>query len=126
VGEDVGAAISVGPSATRILEKLHFDRQRVGSLPAGSTQVFDLEGKLRVNKECNCIPQYGAVWLFNHRADLRAEFLRLATINDRDAGIPGQLAKIHWNTSVVDVDVEEGRLVLDTGEEVIADLVIGT
>ena len=120
-----GATINVGPKGVRILDTLHFDRRKAGSISVGATQVYSREGKLMLDKRTDYAAQYGADWLFHHRADLRAEFLRLATTDDRGSGISGVPAKIHWNTSVADVDVEEGRIVLASAEKVFADLVIG-
>lgn len=123
--QEAGAAINIGPNGVRILDALQFDRLRAGSISVGATRVYNKEGKLTLEKQTDYAAQYGADWLFHHRADLRAEFLRLATTSDENSGIPGNPAKIHWNTSVADVDVEEGRVVLASGEEVFSDLVIG-
>ncbi|KAH7084893.1 hypothetical protein BKA63DRAFT_401100 [Paraphoma chrysanthemicola] len=122
--QEAGAAINIGPNGVRILDTLHFDRLKAGSISVGATQVYNKDGKLTLDKTPDYAAQYGADWLFHHRSDLRAEFLRLATTSDADSGIAGRPAKIHWNTPVAEVDVEEGRVVLASGEEVFADLVI--
>lgn len=123
--QEAGAAINIGPNGVRILDTLHFNRLNAGSISVGATQVYNKEGTLTLDKKTDYAAQYGADWLFHHRTDLRAEFLRLATTNDKDSGIPGRPAKIHWNVSVASVDVEDGRVVLDSGEEIVADLVVG-
>ncbi len=122
---EVGAAINVGPNGVRILDTLHFDRSKAGSLPVKATKVFDKDGKLRMNSLKNYAEDYGADWLFQHRADLRDEFLRLATVESESSDIPGRPARVHWGCGIVDVDPEAGKIVLTSGEEVFADLIVG-
>ncbi|KAK1991601.1 FAD/NAD(P)-binding domain-containing protein [Colletotrichum falcatum] len=121
---EVGAAINVGPNGVRILDTLHFDRARCGSLPVQGTKVFNKEGKLVMDSLKNYAQEYGADWLFQHRADLRDEFLRLATADPDTSGIPGRPARVLWNSAVAGVDAEAGRIFLESGEEVEADLIV--
>lgn len=122
---EVGAAINIGPNGVRILDTLHFDRVKAGSLPVQATKVYDKTGKLTLDKQVSYTEKYGADWLFHHRADLRAEFLRLATAETNTSSIPGQPATVCFGQEVVKVDVESGRVTLAGGEVVEADLVIG-
>jgi salicylate hydroxylase len=129
---EVGAAINIGPNGVRILDSLHFDRSRAGSLAVCGTKVYDKAGQLKMDKYTNYKERYGADWLFQHRADLRAEFLRLATADSSDSSdtgssgiIPGLPAQVYWDCPVREVDPEEGKVILASGEEVSADLIIG-
>ncbi|KAF5566030.1 salicylate hydroxylase [Fusarium phyllophilum] len=61
---------------------------------------------------------------FQHRADLRGEFLRLATEDTGISGTPGRPAEVLWDQKVIDIDAEEGRITLASGEQVEADLVL--
>lgn len=122
---EVGAAINVGPNGVRILDTLGFDRSRAGSLPVAATKVFTKEGHLQLNENNNYKDKYGADWLFQHRADLRGEFLRLATEATGVSGIAGRPAEVLWDQKVIDIDPEEGQITLASGEQVKADLVIG-
>lgn len=122
---EVGAAINIGPNGVRILDTLHFDRLKADSLPVKATKLYNREGKLMLDKQSNYAEQYGADWLFHHRADLRTEFLRLATVDSESSGIPGRPAQVHWGKEVADVDPEAGKIVLASGEEVQADLIVG-
>ncbi|KAL3480493.1 FAD/NAD(P)-binding domain-containing protein [Aspergillus californicus] len=119
---EAGAAINVGPNGVRILDSLNFDRGRVGSLAVCGTKVYNKAGELTLDKYTNYKDRYGADWLFQHRADLRAEFLRLATAGSED--IPGRPAQVYWDCPVKEVD-PEGKVILASGEEVSADLIIG-
>ncbi|KAL2837585.1 hypothetical protein BJX68DRAFT_280156 [Aspergillus pseudodeflectus] len=134
---EVGAAINVGPNGVRILDSLHFDRARAGSLAVCGTKIWNKAGELLMEKHTDYKEQYGADWLFQHRADLRAEFLRMATADTSSASdadssggggsdiyIPGRPAEVFWNCPVEEVDPEKGTLILASGEEVAADLII--
>ncbi|USP78368.1 salicylate 1-monooxygenase [Curvularia clavata] len=122
--QDVGAAINVGPNGVRILDTLNFDRSKAGSMPVGVEKIFNKEGNLVIDKHTKYAETYGADWLFHHRADLRAEFLRLATANSKESGIPGRPAELHWNAHIVDVDPEQGKVVLASGQELFGDLIV--
>ncbi|KAJ6022817.1 hypothetical protein N7460_013212 [Penicillium canescens] len=121
---EVGAAINIGPNGVKILEQLGFDRTRVGSLPVGRTLTWNKQGELKLESEMKCVEEYGADWLFNHRADLRDEFLRLATASSDDLKIGGAPAIIRYGAEVVNVDVDQGVLTLASGEVITAHLII--
>ena len=122
---EAGAAINIGPNGVQILDTLHFDRSNAGSLAVCGTRVYDKDGDLKMDKYNNYMETYGSDWLFQHRADLRAEFLRMATAHSESSGIPGQPAQVYWNCPVTEVDPEGGKIILASGEEITADLIIG-
>jgi salicylate hydroxylase len=93
---EVGAAINIGPNGVKILESLGFDRNRVGSIPVGRTLTWNKEGELKHEAELTCREEYGADWLFNHRADLREEFSRLATAPSDELKVPGSPAAVRF------------------------------
>jgi len=122
---EVSAAITIGPNGVRILDTLHFDRCRAGSLPVKVTKVYDREGNLKLDKQIECAEKYGADWLAHHRGDLRTEFIRLATADSETTGIPGQPAKVVYGREVVDVDPEAGMVTFANGDVLMADLIVG-
>lgn len=125
-GHEVGAAINLGPTAVKIIDNLGFDRKRAGSVVANSVRSLDKAGKLLQTNDMTkfaCISQ--ADWLFQHRADLWSEFVRLATAPSATLGISGQPAKVLWGSEVVSVDVESGDVVLADGGKIGSDLIIG-
>lgn len=75
--------------------------------------------------ETDYAQDYGSPWLFQHRADLRAVFLRLATARSQELGLRGMPAKVRYGAKAVDVDVEAETVTLEGGEKLDADLVIG-
>lgn len=122
---EVGAAINVGPNGVQILDTLGFDRKRVGSLAVEQTKSYGVNGDLLHHLKRSYVDDFGADWLFQHRADLRNEFVRLATDESKALGIQGEPAKMQWGVEVVGVDVEAGLLKFADGGEVKADLIIG-
>ncbi|CZR56774.1 related to salicylate 1-monooxygenase [Phialocephala subalpina] len=121
---EAGAAINVGPNGVRILSQLDFDRERVGSISVGTTRTWKKDGMLVQDTQVDFEKDYGAPWYFQHRADLRDEFLRLASAPSEELGIKGQPAVIRYGEKVVDIDVESGIVTLESGEKIESDLVV--
>lgn len=122
---EVGAAINVGPNGVRILDTLGFDKSLAGSMPVGANKAYSKDGKLTLEKYPKYFEEFGADWLFHHRADLRTEFLRLATVDSNSLGISGHPAQVRWGCEIKGVDPDSGKLVLASGEEIEADLIVG-
>ncbi|PVH85179.1 FAD binding domain protein [Cadophora sp. DSE1049] len=121
---EVGAAINIGPNGARILSTLGFDKTKGGCLEVGLTRTWNKEGKLLQEDPKDFMKEYGAPWLFQHRADLRKEFLRLATEDSEALGVNGKPAILRYNAKVVDVNVDDGVVFLESGEMIEADLVV--
>ncbi|KAK2133914.1 hypothetical protein NOF04DRAFT_1173071 [Fusarium oxysporum II5] len=123
----IGAGLA-GLLAARVLREKHnvkvYERSSSPIEVGAAINVFTKEGHLQLNENNNYVDKYGADWLFQHRADLRGEFLRLATEDTGVSGIPGRPAEVLWNQKVIDIDPEEGQITLASGEQVKADLVI--
>lgn len=91
----------------------------------GCTRTWNKEGKKIQDTDIDFKKEYGAPWYFQYRADLRAEFLRLASAPSAELGIQGHPATIRYGQKVTDVDVESGLVTLASGEKIESDLVIG-
>lgn len=125
-GHEVGAAINLGPNGVRIIEELGFDQTRCQSVPCGETRTLHKNGTLLVSASMKYLKEmYGAEWLFQHRADLWNEFLRLAVCSSQQLGISGQPATILWGHEVINVDIESGDVFLSDGRKLESDLVVG-
>jgi salicylate hydroxylase len=125
-GHEIGAAINLGPNGVKIIEELGFDAARCQSIVCGETRTLNRDGNLLSAKSMAHLKQvYGAHWLFQHRADLWSEFLRLATASSVELGITGKPARVVWGVEVVHVDVESGEVFLADGGRMEADLVVG-
>ncbi|KAK3669946.1 hypothetical protein LTR78_010197 [Recurvomyces mirabilis] len=130
-GHEVGAALSLGPTAIRLIEPYGFDRQRCRALKAVGSRTFGPGGEQIHHQDMTEFSVHNpADWLMMHRADLWDELLRLATSpaleTGGDAGQVGQPVEVRYGVEVVRVDVENGDVMLAGGEILRSDLVVGT
>ncbi|GLB01962.1 hypothetical protein AtubIFM57258_000374 [Aspergillus tubingensis] len=121
---EAGAAINLGPNAVHILNSVDFDRRRACSIPVTRVLSYNKQGELTRESIHDYVQEFGTDWLFHHRVDLRDELLRLATAPSEELGLSGEPATVRFGARVVDGDVDEGRLILEGGEVVEADLVV--
>ncbi|PYI07900.1 FAD/NAD(P)-binding domain-containing protein [Aspergillus sclerotiicarbonarius CBS 121057] len=121
---EAGAAINLGPNAVHILDSVGFDRHRARSIPVTRILSYNKRGEVTQDSILDYAKEFGADWLFHHRADLRDELLRLATGTSEEVGVRGEPARVRYGARVVDADVEGGRLILEGGEVVEADLIV--
>ncbi|KAL3464459.1 hypothetical protein BJX64DRAFT_298250 [Aspergillus heterothallicus] len=125
-GHEVGAAINLGPNGVKIAQELGFDKSRCRAIVCGMARTLDRDGNILTEENMDFLQeQYGADWLFQHRADLWNEFLRLATCPSEALSIQGRPAQVLWGTAVTGVNVETGDVFLDNGEKLESDIVIG-
>jgi salicylate hydroxylase len=118
---EVGAAIHMGPNASRILIRLGLSPERVGSVKLRKIIERTYENITQVDVDINPEAEWGAPWLLNHRADLHEELRRLAT----DPDLPGQPADLRLGCAVESCDPEEGVVRLADGTILHADVIIG-
>lgn len=125
-GNELGAAINMGPNGTKIAKALGFKPENAGSLSASGGIHYNEKGDVAFTSEFGDLAsKFGGEWYFQHRADLWDEFHRLATAPSNDLGVSGQPATVLWGCEVVDVDVESGLVSLADGRKFESDLVIG-
>lgn len=125
-GHEVGAALNMGPTAVKIAEQLGFDRVKCRSVSASRCNTFNKDGQQIHHMDMTPFQQFSqADWLFQHRADLWNEWLRLATAPSEELGISGRPAEVQWGVDVLNVDVEAGSVQLDGGRTITSDLVVG-
>ena len=118
-----GAAVSIPPNGGRILKRWGFDSKATGGIeieqvrrPKGDT----LE-PMAPTIDFRDIPErYGNEWYFYHRVDMHKQLRTMA----EDTELEGTPSKIHLGCQVVDVDIEEGIIVLKDGKKIQKDLVI--
>lgn len=123
---EVGAALNLGPTGVAIVDELGFNRQKCGSVVAKSVRSYNKQGKLLRETDMTPFTKFSkADWIFQHRADLWNEFLRLATAPSEELRIDGEPAKVVYGKEVVRIDVESGDVMLSDGEVLHSDLVIG-
>lgn len=139
---EIGAAISLCPNASRILNQWGYDFVRSRGLIAEQASLSSL-GTMRIEvnvitliqgrafdadtldlvyfaKYDYMVPKYGAPWYLYHRVDLHTELKRLAT----ESTCGSQPAKINLASEVVDVDCEKGTLTLANSSVHQKDLIV--
>lgn len=125
-GNEVGAAITPGPNATRILDQYGWEPRNCGALVLEKARTLDHKGNLIQETALTGIKKaFGSDWHVVHRIDLWNELLRLATAPSEELGIDGTPAMIKWRADVVDVDTDSGDVRLGDGTVLSSDLVIG-
>lgn len=123
---EIGAAISFGPTATKIVEQFGLDRKRIGSVHWAETATYDKNGNLeKVFPMSQFADHTGSDFLINHRINLWNELYRLATTPSAELEIRGEPANVRWDVDAIDVDCQTGDVTLATGERIASDLVIG-
>lgn len=83
---------------------------------------YNISGELVSHRPLNTVDIFGAPWLLNHRVSLHRELLHLAT--SEDPALPGQPAKLHLGSKVVNVDGEAGVITLANGDTLQGDVII--
>lgn len=121
---EIGATISLQPNATRIiqqswgLDKLLADSK--GTIDHGF-RIYNVDGKLVNEVPLRSKSQYGADRIMWHRQDLHAYLRKVATSTERE----GDPAVLCTSARVSHCDCENGKITLESGEVLEADLVVG-
>ena len=120
--KEIGAAISLQPNATKILEQWGLGPllKRKGGVPDEGFKIFSMDGTLKA-----AIPfsreTYGAERMLYHRVDLLEALKEAATTTNG----PGEPADIILSSRVVDCDPSSGTVKLVNGVSFSGDLIIG-
>nr|OQO21252.1 hypothetical protein B0A51_12376 [Rachicladosporium sp. CCFEE 5018] len=122
LASEIGATISLQPNASAILQRqwgVDSVKEARGMIDHGF-RIFNVEGKL-----VNTVPlvsktEYGGDRVMYHRQDLHACLLRAATSKNR----AGQPAVIRTSSKVVACDPLEGTVSLESGDQLVADLIV--
>ncbi|KAK7539658.1 uncharacterized protein J3D65DRAFT_550899 [Phyllosticta citribraziliensis] len=122
--KEVGAAISLQPNASKILE----NNWGLGAkLPATKKvvdhgfRIYSIDGDLV--KEIPLVQkrEYGADRIIYHRQDLHSMLKAAATSSD----LPGKPAELRLSSRVIDADCNAGIVFLEDGSSVYGDLIVG-
>ncbi|KAJ4351120.1 uncharacterized protein N0V89_006459 [Didymosphaeria variabile] len=121
---EVGAAIHLAPNATRVLQPWGCDLQAMEPSPCDHLSIWDNKGNFiatpaftdQLQKEL----EMDDPWLLVHRVDLHNALREKA-----EEGFGGKKPKIHLSSAVDSVDPSTGKVVLESGRVLQADLIIG-
>lgn len=119
---EIGAAIHMGPNASRVLLKLGFSPKLAGSVYCTRVIERTYRNVTQMEFDVDTEKDWGSPWLLNHRADLHEELRRLATSPD----FPGEPAELRLGCTVVACDTDAGTVTLLDGTVLHGDVIIGT
>lgn len=121
---EIGATISLQPNATRILQQTwsccNLLEDSNGMIDEGF-RIYNVDGALVHEVPLRTKSKYGADRIMWHRQDLHGYLKKVATNTQRD----GPPATIRTSCRVSQCDCEEGRIWLESGETLTADLIVG-
>jgi salicylate hydroxylase len=121
---EIGATISLQPNATRIIQQSwgldNLLEDSNGTIDHGF-RIYNIDGKMVNEIPLRSKTRYGADRIMWHRQDLHAYLRTMATSTERD----GQPAVLRTSVRVSRCDCDGGKVTLEDGEVLDADLVIG-
>ncbi|SCV74180.1 BQ2448_6612 [Microbotryum intermedium] len=131
---EIGAAIHLGPNASKIALQWGLDLAALNSPEVQSYVEKSAKGDTLIAVPSDPRKGFGAPWLLNHRVDLHNELRRMATTPD----LPGKPATIQTAAKVVSVvstetrigvvslpDCEAGTVTLADGQVLQTDIIVG-
>ncbi|KAJ4347657.1 hypothetical protein N0V95_005230 [Ascochyta clinopodiicola] len=121
---EVGAAIHLAPNATRVLKAWDCDLKAMDPSPCDHVSFWKPNGDLiatpAVTKDLQARLGTKDEWLLVHRVDLHNALRQLA-----EKGYEERKPRLHLSCAVESVDAATGKVKLENGREVQADLIIG-
>ncbi|KAH0345428.1 FAD/NAD(P)-binding domain-containing protein, partial [Aureobasidium melanogenum] len=119
---ETGAAIHLAPNSNGILRRLGLYAETIGANPMLRHTEYATDGsQIRSLDLAESNKQWQHQWLLAHRVHLHAELRRL--VKSRDG--PGRPVDLRYASTVEDLDPDTATAILDNGEHVKGDLVIG-
>lgn len=121
---EIGATISLQPNATRILQQswgLSTLLEDSNGMVDHGFRIYNINGEMVNEIPLRSKTQYEADRIMWHRQDLHAYLRKMATSTERK----GQPANLRTSARVASCDCQEGKVTLEDGEVLEADLVIG-
>ncbi|KAJ5536257.1 hypothetical protein N7513_009443 [Penicillium frequentans] len=124
LNREIGALISLQPNASRIMETtwgLGAEMEEARGMVDEGLRIFDTDGSLVNEIPLLSKTEYGGSRIIYHRNDLHEALKSAATSSHRT----GEPATIRVSSRVVSCDPSEGKVTLENGEVLTADVIIG-
>lgn len=122
--DEVGAAITIPPNASRVLQSWNIDFAKARMIQFYGVEYMTGEGdtisKIGQTDFSGFGEVFGAPYLLSHRVDLHQALREMATSSD---GL-GKPAKIINGAHIISYDAEAGSVQLVDGSSVTADLIV--
>ncbi|KAI0128942.1 hypothetical protein BJ170DRAFT_701641 [Xylariales sp. AK1849] len=120
---EIGAAITVTPNGSRILDSWGFDDAKAGVVEGKTLRMVNahtLETAFTVDLK-DVPKQFGAKMGFYHRVDLHSSLKEMA---ESRSGQLGEPVVIKLGNGVVDLDCDTGMITLEDGTQMTKDFVV--
>ncbi|KAK7698843.1 hypothetical protein SLS64_012196 [Diaporthe eres] len=119
---EVGAAITIKPNASRVLQTWDFVPEKSGMVAIRNSSLIDgTNMEILVPKYYkDCESTWGVPMYAVHRVDLHTQLRQLATGKDG----PGRPCDVQVRSKVVEYDAENGKVTTESGEALQADLIV--
>ncbi|KAH9891448.1 hypothetical protein F4778DRAFT_772959 [Xylariomycetidae sp. FL2044] len=116
---DAGAAVTLGPNATRVLSRWGFDFEKAGALDYSCIRRYKADTlELGPSDTFKGIQQkYAGRWLMFHRGDLHSGLRDLAKFCR-------PIPYMTLGNEVIDIDIQNSTLRVASGEKIESDLII--
>lgn len=119
---ELGAAVHLAPNANGLLRRIGLVPEKQGAVQAQRISQYTPDGKclfsLDVSQDAK---RWQWPWQLGHRVSVHSELKRLATCEEGG----GKPCILRTRCRVIDVDTASGTVILDGGETLTADVVIG-
>ena len=121
---EVGAAITIPPNATRVLQSWGLDAQAAHMIPFNGFEIVagesDTLSKIGQYNFSSFERNFGAPYLLSHRVDLHEALREMATSSKG----PGKATQIINGAQIISYDAEAGSVKLANGSVLSADLIV--
>lgn len=118
---ELGAAVHIAPNAVGLLLRMGINVEDLGAVPCKILSQTLPDGKLMFEAPIwRAAGRWQHQWFLAHRVDLHSELKKVASAEDG----PGTPAILRTSTRVASVSTD-GRVILESGEQLSADVVIG-
>ncbi|KAK6865117.1 hypothetical protein PG995_001645 [Apiospora arundinis] len=122
--DEIGAAITITPNGSRILDAWGFNNDDAHVVEAAGMRMVDADDLEPVlTEEFQSLKgEFGAKMGFYHRAELHRVLREMA--QSKDGSQPGKPVKLRLGEAVAHVDCENGVICMDCGVQATKDLVV--
>ncbi|XP_014550898.1 hypothetical protein COCVIDRAFT_114280 [Bipolaris victoriae FI3] len=119
---ELGAAVHLAPNANGLLRRMGLSPEAQGAVSCKQmTQMLPNGRELFSIDLSQGAGRWQHPWQLAHRVSLHSELKRLATCEEGK----GKPAVLKLRSKVVDVDPKEGTVVLESGERIQSDIIVG-
>ena len=119
---ETGAAIHLAPNSNGVLRRLGLYAETIGANPMLRHTEYATDGsQIRSLDLTESNKQWQHQWLLAHRIHLHAELQRLVKSHDG----PGRPVDVRYSCTVKDLNCDTATAILDNGESVGGDVIIG-